>query len=241
MTTPQEPHELLGVSRDASEEEIRSAFRNRAKDVHPVLSDAPDAAERFEELRTAYEFLLARTRLSERTKAPLAVEGGQVSMTPPQEGANEESVRSSEQTDEYYPKWLKRPDLDSNEAPSPYLGRPRPGHFLDFLRTTAWTKTHKAIGALLGISILSLAATLFVGGPSCSDYADLSIGKAAIAYAGMQSFARERNLSSTELPDDLEPEQLPDYLLAACQIMGIESFDAAMANLEEYIDIGIRR
>ena len=241
MTTPQEPHELLGVSRDASEEEIRSAFRNRAKDVHPDLSDAPDAAERFEELRTAYEFLLARTRLSEQTKSTPTVEGAQVNITPPQEGANQVAVRSSEQTDEYYPKWLKHPDLDSSNTPSPYLGKPRPGHFLEFLRTTAWTRTHKAIGVLLGLSLLSLVATLFVGGPSCSDYADLSIVEAALAYAGMQSFARERNINGFELPDDLEPEQLPSYLLAACQIMGIESFDAAMANLEEYIDIGIRR
>ena len=110
MTTPQEPHELLGVSRDASEEEIRSTFRNRAKDVHPDLSDAPDAAERFEELRTAYEFLLAQSRRqrSGRLGSVVPSNSPAIHRTQPPPSA-EEGEEPQGATGAYHPKWLLSP------------------------------------------------------------------------------------------------------------------------------------
>ncbi len=50
-------YELLGVQRDASEEQIKKAFRKRARELHPDVSDDPDAEERFKELAAAYEAL----------------------------------------------------------------------------------------------------------------------------------------------------------------------------------------
>jgi molecular chaperone DnaJ len=56
-TTERDYYELLGVSRDASESEIKKAFRRLARELHPDVSDAPDAEERFREIVEAYEVL----------------------------------------------------------------------------------------------------------------------------------------------------------------------------------------
>src|SRR6266850_161510 len=50
-------YELLGVARDADETEIKKAFRSLARELHPDVSDAPDAQERFREVVEAYEVL----------------------------------------------------------------------------------------------------------------------------------------------------------------------------------------
>ena len=56
-TTERDYYELLGVSRDASDAEIKRAFRALAREVHPDVSDAPDAEQRFREIVEAYEVL----------------------------------------------------------------------------------------------------------------------------------------------------------------------------------------
>src|ERR671927_324713 len=50
-TTERDYYELLGVGRDADEQEIKRAFRRLARQLHP------DAAERFREVTEAYEVL----------------------------------------------------------------------------------------------------------------------------------------------------------------------------------------
>lgn len=49
-------YELLGVSRDATEAEIKKAYRALVKEVHPD-SGNPGDVERFREIRKAYETL----------------------------------------------------------------------------------------------------------------------------------------------------------------------------------------
>ncbi|HLY94612.1 MAG TPA: molecular chaperone DnaJ [Gaiellaceae bacterium] len=56
-TTERDYYELLGVARGASEAEIKKAFRGLARELHPDVSDAPDAQERFREVVEAYEVL----------------------------------------------------------------------------------------------------------------------------------------------------------------------------------------
>src|SRR5579883_451909 len=56
-TSQRDYYELLGVPRTAGESEIKKAFRRLARELHPDVSDAPDAEERFREVAEAYEVL----------------------------------------------------------------------------------------------------------------------------------------------------------------------------------------
>lgn len=50
-------YEILGVGRDASESELKGAFRRLARQYHPDVNDAPDAEDRFKEINEAYAVL----------------------------------------------------------------------------------------------------------------------------------------------------------------------------------------
>src|SRR5919204_2653145 len=56
-TTDHDYYELLGVSRDADDQQIKKAFRRLARRLHPDVSEEPDAEARFREISEAYEVL----------------------------------------------------------------------------------------------------------------------------------------------------------------------------------------
>ena len=55
-------YEVLGVSKAATDSEIKSAFRKLAKKYHPDVSKEPDAAEKFKEAQEAYAVLSDETK-----------------------------------------------------------------------------------------------------------------------------------------------------------------------------------
>ncbi len=50
-------YEVMGVARDATQDEIKRAYRKLARKYHPDVSDSSDAEERFKELGEAYAVL----------------------------------------------------------------------------------------------------------------------------------------------------------------------------------------
>ena len=51
-------YEILGVTKDADKDEIKSAFRKKARQYHPDVNKAHDAEEKFKQLGKAYETLM---------------------------------------------------------------------------------------------------------------------------------------------------------------------------------------
>ncbi|MBE6134619.1 MAG: molecular chaperone DnaJ [Erysipelotrichaceae bacterium] len=50
-------YEVLGISKSATKDEIKSAYRKLAKKYHPDVNHEPDAADKFKEVQEAYDIL----------------------------------------------------------------------------------------------------------------------------------------------------------------------------------------
>jgi molecular chaperone DnaJ len=55
--TDRDYYEVLGVGREASNNDLKGAFRRLARQYHPDVNDSPDAEERFKEINEAYAVL----------------------------------------------------------------------------------------------------------------------------------------------------------------------------------------
>lgn len=56
-TRSRDPYEILGVPRDASQEDVRRAYRRSARAHHPDVSKEPEAEARFKDISEAYDVL----------------------------------------------------------------------------------------------------------------------------------------------------------------------------------------
>jgi DnaJ-class molecular chaperone len=75
--TPRDPYAMLSVPRGCSADEARRAFRAAARQVHPDVCDAPDAAQRFIDVKAAFDAIVKR-------QLSASPEGG--SVAPPDAG-----------------------------------------------------------------------------------------------------------------------------------------------------------
>ncbi len=57
MATKRDYYEVLGLSKGASEDEIKKAYRKLSKKYHPDINKEADAEEKFKEVSEAYEIL----------------------------------------------------------------------------------------------------------------------------------------------------------------------------------------
>jgi DnaJ-class molecular chaperone len=71
-----DPYATLGVSKSASEKDIKSAYRKLAKELHPDRNtDNPKAAERFSEVTRAYDLLSDATKRAQFDRGEIDGDG----------------------------------------------------------------------------------------------------------------------------------------------------------------------
>jgi molecular chaperone DnaJ len=57
MATKRDYYEILGISKQATQDEVKRSFRRLAMQYHPDRNKAPDAEQKFKEINEAYEVL----------------------------------------------------------------------------------------------------------------------------------------------------------------------------------------
>src|SRR5690242_10425600 len=71
-----DPYATLGVTRGATEKDIKSAYRKLAKELHPDRNtDNPKAAERFSDVTKAYDLLSDKDKRARFDRGEIDAEG----------------------------------------------------------------------------------------------------------------------------------------------------------------------
>lgn len=80
-------YKIMGVARDASQDEIKKAYRKLARQYHPDVSDRPDAEQLFKDLGEAYAVLKDPEKRAAYDELGTGWEAGQEFRPPPDWGA----------------------------------------------------------------------------------------------------------------------------------------------------------
>ena len=71
-----DPYQILGVTRAASEKDIKSAYRKLAKELHPDRNQGkPKATERFSDVTRAYDLLSDKDKRAQFDRGEIDIEG----------------------------------------------------------------------------------------------------------------------------------------------------------------------
>src|SRR5688572_15487437 len=71
-----DPYATLGVAREATEKDIKSAYRKLAKELHPDRNkDNPKAAERFSDVTRAYDLLSDKDKRARFDRGEIDADG----------------------------------------------------------------------------------------------------------------------------------------------------------------------
>src|SRR6185312_10123584 len=71
-----DPYATLGVARNATEKDIKSAYRKLAKELHPDRNkDNPKAAEKFSEVTRAYDLLSDKDKRARFDRGEIDADG----------------------------------------------------------------------------------------------------------------------------------------------------------------------
>ena len=71
-----DPYATLGVNRGASEQDIKSAYRKLAKELHPDRNkDNPNASERFSDVTKAYDLLSDKDKRARFDRGEIDADG----------------------------------------------------------------------------------------------------------------------------------------------------------------------
>lgn len=76
-------YKIMGVARDASEDDIKRAYRRLARKYHPDVSKEPNAEERFKEIGEAYEVLRDAEKRAAYDRLGSGWHGGEEFTPPP--------------------------------------------------------------------------------------------------------------------------------------------------------------
>lgn len=76
-------YQIMGVARDATQDDIKRAYRKLARKYHPDVSKVPDAEVRFKELGEAYEVLKDAEKRAAYDQVGAGFKGGQDFRPPP--------------------------------------------------------------------------------------------------------------------------------------------------------------